>query len=121
MKDGYLEPTDVGAFDGIPLKKPEGQNTILCPVCQGHGGWNLRLYKIAPHFQAHCVQCHGWGYVPEGLDATCVHEYKEVGFRDRAKWEKRFPQLKGKWDSGNCIHNNVCEKCGRLYIVDSSD
>jgi hypothetical protein len=47
----YLEPDDPGAFTDWPLAQPPVKwypdRTIPCPVCHGHGGWNLRLKEAA--------------------------------------------------------------------------
>ena len=114
MSDKYLEPTDPGAFDDFPpVSIPKG--LVICPKCQGHGGWNLRLNAYSlhgypdtrenrhrySHFRASCSSCWGYGYLQPGQ--TCVHE----------------------WDYyrtiGRCLHEWKCVKCGAIREVDSSD
>lgn len=99
-------------FDGLPVKnkptdgypaKPE--RLALCPACKGHGGWNLTLnaYGQGKHFQCHCSNCLGYGYVIAGSkDETCIHE-----------WEER--------SLGRCLHEWTCKKCGQKRVVDTSD
>lgn len=80
------------------------ENPVLCPECEGHGGWILRrdAYGKGVHFKCHCMQCNGWGWVVGGsLDASCVHEFTEKGI-------------------GNCLHLWTCTKCGKSMEVDSS-
>jgi hypothetical protein len=57
------------------------------------------------HFRAFCFQCHGWGWVQPGLDADCLHEFKEIA--PDQPWR--------------CWHTYKCEKCGKTKSVDSSD
>jgi hypothetical protein len=81
-----LEPGDPGAFDDWPqgaidgLLKLSHRNgyTKLCPICRGHGGWNLQLAAtplprgcadtaanrhMLAHRRAKCDHCNGWGWV----------------------------------------------------------
>jgi hypothetical protein len=115
----YLEPTDPGAFIDYPLKDSaeaaEMGFSHECPLCKGHGGWNLRVnaYPLhnkedSPenrhnfsHFKAHCDTCHGWGYVRE-KDANHIH-----------KWE--FVR-----NTGNCLNLYHCSGCSKDWEVDSS-
>lgn len=119
----YLNPTDPGAFRDIPTKAPPGErwsdmtayNTV-CPLCLGHGKWNLRLdaYGGGRHFQAHCCQCNGYGWVRDGsLNATCIHEETELSSSEcRAAGVPHY---------GMCWHVYRCTKCGHIRSVDSSD
>lgn len=116
----YLEPTDPGAFVDHPRQDPQRAAnilgaTILCPRCQGYGGWNLQTNAYAlhgredtaenrhrfAHFRAHCVQCNGWGYVTKA-DADHVHQWVRVEA------------------IGNCLHLERCAVCGREHQVDTS-
>lgn len=115
----YLNPTDEGAFVDYPMKKPGEPATEMCPLCKGHGGWNLKLnaYRMAPglkdtpenrhlhsHFRANCSNCNGWGYVvPGSLDATCIHDYQ-------------FHR-----NEGNCLNSYRCSRCKKTVTYDSSD
>ncbi len=104
-------------FDGFTKKAPPADDPdlrFLCPVCKGYGGWNLRLDAYGPgqHFQAHCSQCNGWGWVSE-CDRDCVHDSKEL-----SQAECRDRKIE-HW--GMCYHVYVCTKCGRIRAYDSSD
>lgn len=87
--------------------------TIECPKCHGYGGWNLKLNAYgkpgdAPnmrHFRAFCSQCWGWGWVEPGLNADCLHEFKEIA--PDQPWR--------------CWHTIECVKCGHKRSYDSSD
>ena len=113
----YLESTDPGAFLDWPevdIRLIKGYR--LCPVCQGHRGWNLRLnaYPLHTledtaenrhrhsHFRCQCSHCNGWGQVHESV--TCAgHEWK---------WIK---------NTGRCLNLYECIHCGKKHEVDSSD
>lgn len=109
----YLRPTDPDAFkdwEVIPIKETVVKNPVLCPLCLGHGGWNLRLDAYTPrpgmknHFTCFCDSCWGEGYVEkDSLNHKCFpHE-----------WERKT--------IGRCLHEWKCQKCGQLHTVDSSD
>lgn len=109
---------DATDFTDIPLlAKPEGYPQgadTICPLCHGHGKWNLELnaYGSGKHFQGGCGQCWGWGWVtPE--DADCIHEFVEIS-QAKAK-------ALGVMHFGMCWHVIQCTKCGRLRSYDSSD
>jgi DnaJ-class molecular chaperone len=107
----FLKPLE--NVDGFTLKEPTGKRDSLCPVCQGYGGWNLRLnaYGQGVHFKSHCSQCNGWGWVlPEDL---CVHTFREL-----SQTECRERHIT-HW--GTCWHVYECTICGRINSVDSSD
>ena len=109
----YLGPNDPDAFVDYPLRDiPEDRE--VCPLCKGHGGWNLRLnaYPLHnedntpenrhrdSHFRSICGACWGYGYLQPGQ--TCAHlwvEHKTIG---------------------NCLHLWKCLKCGLEREVDSS-
>lgn len=115
----FLTPNDEGAFEDFPLKeKPTydfQKDYVVCPKCFGHGGWNLTLnaYNISgmpntpenrhkhSHFRAFCEQCKGWGWTsPE--NAKCLHEMQHYK------------------NTGNCLNEYKCSKCGKIEEVDSS-
>src|SRR5271156_792725 len=107
---GYLTGDSPDAFLDWPEPKPKAKdsNSVLCPVCKGYGGWNLRVraYGLPKgladtpenrhkyvHFRATCNQCHTYGLVsPE--DAKCIHQMN---------WECKL---------GNCYNRYKCTKCG---------
>lgn len=109
---GVMENLDGFAVKELPSirfptkdpKDPIVHLTILCPVCQGYGGWNLELnaYGEGKHFRASCSQCGGWGWVNEA-DSLCIHVWGEA------------------MNVGRCLNNYACVKCGIVKTVDSSD
>lgn len=119
----YLNPSHPDAWvDYPPVERKANaypQDTMECPRCKGHGGWNLRLnaYKLPDgyedtsenrhkyvHFRSNCNNCNGWGYVnPNSRDATCIHDYKFLR------------------NVGNCLNTYKCGKCGKEVTYDSSD
>lgn len=108
---------DATNFDGLPkLERPSKDHNMpyQCPKCKGHGRWNLRLDAYGPgkHFQAHCGQCNGWGWVSEE-DRDCVHKYEEISQAECRE--------KGIMHWGRCWHAYQCGKCGRVTGRDSSD
>lgn len=120
----YLNPGDKGCWKDWPrseMKKLREMShasghTKLCPVCKGHGGWNLTLnayplhnYADTPknrhyqsHFRAHCMHCNGWGWTSPGEQCS-GHEWKHVR------------------NTGNCLNLYECTKCGKRWEIDSSD
>lgn len=122
----YLTPDDADAFLNWDKQElPETRfasmvgYTVECPKCKGHGGWHLRVnaYPNQPEgkrdFNCQCNQCNGWGYVKPGLDATCVHDWKELS---QAQCRE-----KSITHHGMCWHVYECTKCGRTMAQDSSD
>lgn len=115
-------------FDDIPLRQPPSELTwgyqakgewVLCPLCKGHGRWNLELNAYGPqrHFQGACNQCNGWGYVDTARpqDLTCIHDYQEVGRERRVQLGYSGSLFRGEhvWE---CRH-----RCGAHKLIDSSD
>lgn len=115
----YLGPESPDAFVDFPAPGPcpvgvPAALTALCPLCKGHGGWNLLLnqyplhsHENTPenrhrygHFRASCSQCNGWGWTS---DLSCLHEYV---------WDRNV---------GHCLNTHRCLKCGHEQTHDSSD
>lgn len=118
MKEFLKDATN---FEGMRIKKREtclkrGDKVVVCPVCKGHGGWNLEIdaYGKGRHFQASCGQCNGWGWVEKGSkDAKCVHKYREMSVKEARD--------KGHEHWGMCYHVYECRKCKQVIAQDSSD
>lgn len=104
----YLTHESPDAFVDMTKRKPENDAHVECPKCLGYGGWHLRLNARGPgqHFNAGCMNCHGWGWVAkDSPDAKCVHDYKEAR------------------NVGRCLNVWKCQRaeCGHEITVDSSD
>lgn len=115
----YLEPTDPNAFLDFPLQESPptwAPDYVPCPKCFQHGGWNLEInaYPLRnmentpenrhkySHFRAHCGQCNGYGWTSQE-NAKCLHEM--VHHRN----------------TGRCLNEYKCIKCGKIEEIDSSD
>lgn len=116
---GHLQ--DATNFDGIKIKPRQTctcndpTKVVECPVCHGHGNWNIDLHAYGKnqHFQAFCSQCWGWGWVlKDSKDATCIHEFNEIS-------QKECKEI-GIAHFGNCWHVEKCKKCGVISSYDSS-
>ena len=109
MKDGYLEPTDEGAFLDFVKREKLSYYPYECPKCKGHGGWNLKIncYPLHGrsrefgHFRCVCHVCNGSGYTP--TENPCDHDWK-------------FEQ-----NLGRCYNRYRCLNCNNIMDVDSSD
>ncbi len=116
----YLTREHPDAFLDFPQEipiHPLKEGHVICPICSGHGGWNLRInaYKLPKgetntpenrhkwvHFQCTCRQCNGWGFVkPEDAHHEHVWDFHR--------------------NLGNCYNQYKCNICGKLENVDSSD
>ena len=112
----FMDHMHPDAFVDFSVRSPEYGMTKMCPRCQGHGGWNLKLnaYRLPEgaentpfnrnryvHFHTLCGNCNGYGYVHESQ--TCVHD-----------WE--YSRGVGK-----CLTEYKCVHCGKLQVIDSSD
>lgn len=112
----FMDATHEKAFVDFPEKSTQPShlpNSQECPVCKGHGGWNLRLnayplhgYADTPenrhrytHFRANCPQCNGYGWTN---DLACLHDFVRVG--SIAMFQ----------------HKDECRKCGMAVVNDSS-
>ena len=99
-----LKPGEPGSFLDWVIKEPTTTWTKLCPQCQGHGGWNLKVdaYGSGKHFQTTCDVCCGWGWISPKRE--CVQH----------TWE--FVK-----NLGRCYNRYKCTKCGAIDDVDSGD
>jgi len=116
LPNQYMEVSSPDAFKDFPpkLEKPPHLPTSEeCPVCKGHGGWNLQLnayslHSLADtaenrhryaHFRSSCSQCMGYGWTTE---LTCIHDYQ------KEEQLEMFQQL------------YRCSKCDSYQVWDSS-
>ena len=99
----YLTNKDNDAYLDYPEKRPIPIGNKECPVCEGHGGWNLKLnaYGEGKHFKCTCSHCNGWGYIDEN-EICSGHEWQWVA------------------NLGNCYNKYECTKCHKTWDVDSS-
>jgi RNA polymerase subunit RPABC4/transcription elongation factor Spt4 len=111
----YLTPDSPDAFIDFPPLKVIPDNSKVCPVCKGHGGWNLRLnayplytentpenrHKFS-HFRAGCNHCNSWGYVDQNENCP-THDWEHYR------------------NVGNCLNQWICKTCKKIITVDSSD
>jgi hypothetical protein len=127
--DPLKDPENLVFKDFPLLEQPtDYPYTQHCPLCKGHGGWNLQLNSYPlynhedtaenrhnySHFRTHCMQCAGWGWVKPGSpDSNCIHDYNEIDY------EKCL--LLGVYHAGRCWHVYECSKCGKTRGYDSSD
>jgi hypothetical protein len=79
-------PDSPHAFDIIPLKPRNGMLDARCPVCHGHGEWNVEIDLVSFRSKrAVCDRCLGAGWVETGTDP--------VGYPDI----ELSPQGKPRW------------------------
>ena len=113
MREFLDDATD---FTGIAVKDNPGerfesmrkQEWVHCPLCHGHGNWNLTLNAYGPgqHFQAFCRQCWGWGWVEkDSPSVTCIHKFVEIAP------DQPF----------RCWHTIRCTECGEKRSYSSDD
>jgi hypothetical protein len=120
----YLTPQDEHAFLDFEIKEPPIEwypdRTCVCPVCHGHGGWNLRVNcypthgrpREFGHFRCSCNQCNGYGWVTP-QETKCIHEFVEISYQEA--------KALGVRHEGRCWHVTKCTKCGATQSHDSSD
>ena len=62
-------PQDAHAFDGIPVQPRRGNLDKVCPLCAGHGEWNLEVDLISQRSKrSFCDKCDGRGWIETGDD-----------------------------------------------------
>lgn len=63
------------AFDHIPLRPRHGALDEMCPVCRGHGAWNVEIDLISHRSKREsCEDCHGAGWIETGADPVTGHD-----------------------------------------------
>lgn len=109
----YNHPNAFVDFPSVPECPDYMNGASLCPMCKGHGGWNLELNAYSlhqnentpenrhkfSHFRSNCSQCNGYGWTD---DVSCLHEYQHV--RCLAPFE----------------HESRCIKCDKRIVYDTS-
>ncbi|MGH6614898.1 hypothetical protein [Sphingomonas sp.] len=62
-------PDSPHAFDIVPLQPRNGALDARCPVCKGHGQWNIEIDLVSFRCKrASCGHCLGAGWVETGDD-----------------------------------------------------
>ena len=83
-------PRDAHALDGIPLHPRHGDLDVRCPLCAGHGQWNVEIDLISHRSKRHiCDKCDGRGWIETGDDLVPSHDIvmSEEGY---PKWTVRL-------------------------------
>lgn len=89
---------------GYPIK--ESETAILCPECEGHGGW-----YSSPFVGIRCSNCNGYGWVTSGRGQH-VHNWIEKSQQEANRG--------GHITWGMHCHPYQCKICGEWTIQDSS-
>jgi hypothetical protein len=114
--NNYLDPTTDApklVFKDMQVKpKKEYLSDRVCPRCQGHGQFNLRINAYGPgkHFKSLCGACWGYGYLQKGQ--VCAHEWRDATEEEIKKAHITLYR---------CEHAWVCTKCSTTRVVSSSD
>lgn len=67
------DPDSPHAFDVIPLQPRDGALDVYCPVCKGHGQWNVEIdLANFRSIRAICELCFGAGWIETGTDLVAV-------------------------------------------------
>ena len=62
-------PLDPHALDGIPLRVRSGNLDRACPLCLGHGQWNVEIDLVSHRSKrCPCPKCDGRGWIETGDD-----------------------------------------------------
>jgi len=66
-------PDDSHAFDNVPICARNGMLDAKCPVCRGHGQWNVEIDLVSFRCKrAICDRCGGAGWIETGGDPVAV-------------------------------------------------
>lgn len=66
-------PDSPHAFDNVPLHPRNGMLDEPCPVCKGHGQWNVEIDLVSFRCKrAICGRCLGAGWIETGNDPITV-------------------------------------------------
>jgi hypothetical protein len=83
-------PDSPHAFDIVPLQPRNGALDAPCPVCRGHGQWNVELDLVSFRCKREiCDLCLGAGWIESGTDPVAVPDI--VMTRDgHPQWTVRY-------------------------------
>lgn len=63
------------ALHGIPLQARTGDLDERCPLCAGHGQWNIEIDLVSQRSKRHvCDKCDGRGWIETGQDLVPSHD-----------------------------------------------
>lgn len=66
-------PDSPHAFDIVPLQPRNGTLDARCPICRGHGQWNVEIDLVSFRCtRAICDHCLGAGWIETGDDPVAV-------------------------------------------------
>jgi hypothetical protein len=66
-------PDSPHAFDIVPLQPRNGTLDAECPVCRGHGQWNVEIDLVSFRCKRSiCGRCYGAGWVETGIDPIAL-------------------------------------------------
>ena len=68
-------PQDAQAFHGITVEPRLGDLDLVCPLCVGHGQWNVEIDLVSQRSKRHvCDKCDGRGWIETGDDLVPSHD-----------------------------------------------
>ena len=68
-------PQDPHALHGISVRPRTGDLETLCPVCAGHGQWNVQIDLVSQRsIRQACPKCDGRGWIETGDDLVPSHD-----------------------------------------------
>jgi hypothetical protein len=68
-------PHEPHALHGIPVQLRKGDLDARCPLCVGHGQWNVEIDLVSQRSKRHvCEKCDGRGWIETGDDLVPSHE-----------------------------------------------
>ena len=78
------------AFDIVPEKPRNGSLDAKCPVCHGHGEWNVEIDLVSFRCKrAICDRCLGAGWVETGTDPIALPDI-ELSADGHPHWVTRY-------------------------------
>ena len=91
-------PHHPNAFDCVAVQPRRGDFDVKCPVCKGHGQWNVELHHHFRSKRETCPTCLGEGWLETG-GATPVPDIV-LGEHGQPMWIIRYIPLD---NSEHCV------------------
>jgi hypothetical protein len=83
-------PESPHAFDIIPQQPRNGMLDVECPVCKGHGQWNVEIDLVSFRCKrAICPRYYGMGWIETGSDPIALPDI-ETAPEGYPKWVVRY-------------------------------